>query len=285
MSITNLTIPLPNESLVTATAYVLPVTTPQTSQFPGIILCAGGSFKHLSQRENTLAALAFHSHGFNVYSLNYSLLLPETESLYPKPLHELASTVAFIRTNAKKLNQDPNAIITLGFSAGGHIVSALAGTWSTVKLASELALSSESIQPNAQILAYPLTDLTSFFTDKSVGINHITAVPELINTQKLVNAKTPPTFIWSSYTDTAVPLSNTLGYINQLAKNKISFESHIFSSGIHGTVLANSLTARPEKGASDINPHVATWVDLAIEWILSQFDVQKTSTSSFMPSK
>ncbi|MDN7144914.1 alpha/beta hydrolase [Liquorilactobacillus mali] len=271
MSIIELTIPLPNENLVTATAYVLPITTPKNKAFPGIVLCAGGSFKHLSQRENTLAALAFHSRGFNVYSLNYSLLSSETGSLYPAPLHEIASTVAFVRNNAKKLNQDPNAIITLGFSAGGHIVSALAGTWATVKLASELDLSNESIKPNAQILAYPLTDLTSFFTHKSTEINRITTIPELMNTQKLVNTKTPPTFIWNSYTDTAVPLSNTLGYIKQLAKNKIPFESHIFSSGIHGTVLANSLTARPEKGPADINAHVATWVNLAIEWAFSQF--------------
>lgn len=272
MSITELTIPLPNENFVTATAYVLPITTPKKMMFPGIIICAGGSFKHLSQRENTLAALAFHAHGFNVYSLNYSLLSTDTEPLYPIPLYELASTIAFIRTNAKKFNQNPDALTTLGFSAGGHIVSALSGTWATVKLTSELNLTSESIRPNAQILAYPLTDLTTFFTNKSTKINHITAIPELINTQRLVNAKTPPTFIWHSYTDTAVPLSNTLGYITQLAKNKVPFESHIFSSGIHGTVLANTLTARPEKGVSDINSRVATWVDLAISWMSSQFE-------------
>ncbi|WP_057829794.1 alpha/beta hydrolase fold domain-containing protein [Liquorilactobacillus cacaonum] len=271
MSISKIKIPLVNETFVSVTAYTLPLITSQDKNFPGIILCAGGSFMHLSERENTFAALAFQSRGFNVYALNYSLLSTGTLPLYPKPLHELAMTISFIRKNSKKFNQDPNKITIMGFSAGGHIVSALSGTWSTVKLTSELQLKKDDIQPNAQILAYPLTDLTTFFRDDANKIDAITDIPELINTQKLINSKVPPTFIWNSYTDKNVPLNNTLGYINQLAKNKIPFESHIFSSGIHGTVLANSLTARLEKGAADIDNHVAKWVDLSVEWLLQQF--------------
>ncbi|KRL05675.1 alpha/beta hydrolase [Liquorilactobacillus oeni] len=265
MSIKEFKIPLNNNTAVTVTAYLRPKLF-EGQLFPGLIICAGGSFKHLSQRENTVAALAYYARGYNVFSLHYSLIGDFTP-LYPQPIYELAATLGFLRKNAVKINQNPQALAVLGFSAGGHIVSALAGTWATVRLAEETQLANKMIRPNAQLLAYPVTDLTGGWPKELAEINKISETPELINTQKLVNKTTPPTFIWNSQTDEAVPLSNTLNYVQALVKNKISFEVHTFSSGIHGTVLANELTARPQKGAADIDHHTASWFELSLQWL------------------
>ncbi|KRL97762.1 MAG: alpha/beta hydrolase [Liquorilactobacillus satsumensis] len=265
MTIKELKIPLNNNTVATVTAYLRPqLYAGQT--FPGLIICAGGSFTQLSERETVAGALAYYARGFNVFALHYSLLADYTP-LYPQPLYELAATIAYLRKNAAKFKQQPHAIAMLGLSAGGHLVSALAGTWATVKLAEETQLDNEAIRPNAQLLAYPVTDLTSGWPKDFAEVKKITQTPELINTQKLVNQATPPTFIWNSQTDAAVAPSNTLNYVAALAKNKISFEAHTFSSGLHGTVLANELTARPQKGAADIDPHVATWFELSLQWL------------------
>ena len=64
--------------------------------------------------------------------------------------------------------------------------------------------------------------------------------------------------------DDAVPLENTLLFAQALRENNIPFELHVYPHGPHGLSLANAETDDSGMGTF---PHVATWMDLCIQWL------------------
>jgi dipeptidyl aminopeptidase/acylaminoacyl peptidase len=52
-----------------------------------------------------------------------------------------------------------------------------------------------------------------------------------------VNEETPPTFIFHTYEDQAVPAENALLFVSALNKFKIPCEFHLFQKGRHGVGL------------------------------------------------
>ena len=61
---------------------------------------------------------------------------------------------------------------------------------------------------------------------------------ELLSNEKHITSDTPPCFIWHTATDDAVPVENSIMLVEQLAKNKVHFEAHIYPVGCHGLGLA-----------------------------------------------
>ncbi|WEV70920.1 alpha/beta hydrolase [Lactobacillus sp. ESL0785] len=242
--------------------------------YPAVILCPGGGYTQLSDRESEIIALNFLAQDYHVFVLNYSLL--PSSKLYPKPLIEAAKTFNIIEKYAKDYLIDTSRIVMAGFSAGGHVATLYSGmTDEWIRHYS----SAKIIRPYRQLLGYPLIDyqLTHDFTAKE--ITQVLGDFTDGAAQKLVTSSTPPTFIWATKTDELVPIQNTLSYVAALAENDVDFEEHIFGWGPHGLSLANEQTdyLPTDKKHADrefLNQHVAKWFDLAIEWLKqTKFDI------------
>ena len=82
--------------------------------------------------------------------------------------------------------------------------------------------------------------------------------------QFFVNEDTPPTFVWHTLTDDAVPVENAFKIVAALHEKKIKTEFHLFPEGPHGLSLANELTSGHDY---QNKPHVAKWFDLAIDFV------------------
>ena len=83
--------------------------------------------------------------------------------------------------------------------------------------------------------------------------------------EKHAGAQNPPTFLWHTYNDPAVPVENSLLLVEALRKAGISVELHIFPDGPHGLSLANRETASSpdEKEYTAVQP----WMELSCTWI------------------
>lgn len=146
----------------------------------------------------------------------------------------------------------------------------------------------EMLKPNAVILAYPGVDYVTMYEifKKSGGSaaemffksTSVTIGSEDMSLEKLkeisavyyVDRNTPPTFVWITADDKYVPVESVITYVNALAQNKVSFEFHVFEKGGHGLSLADKTVARtPEQ----VNPSVAKWVELAINWLETRPEV------------
>lgn len=238
-------------------------------KFPAVIICPGGGYDYLSDRENEPVALRFAGHGVQAFVLRYSCV----NKKFPTAVLELASAVKYIRDNHKKYQVDKDKIFVLGFSAGGHLAGSLSNFYDKDIITFALGVTPDEIKPNGCILCYPVITSDSKFTHESSVLNLIgddktseeaLKLRELVSLENRVSESTPPTFIWHTADDTAVPVENTIRYMASLSKHKIPFESHIYEWGNHGLSLCDYQTS---SGDHHIIPVNEKWVEHAVSWI------------------
>ena len=237
---------------------------------PAVIICPGGGYEYLSDRETLPVAMRFASHGINAFILRYSIISP-----FPAALLELAYAVKYVRENAEKYDIDPDKILLCGFSAGGHLTASLGTLWNSEYLQSIIG-STEMFKPNGMILCYPVITSGKYRHKGSIesilGKNPSEKMLELVSLEKQVSGKTPKTFIWHCSDDQTVPVENTINFTKALSQYKVPFECHIFPYGGHGLALADESTAKHE---GHINTECAQWTKLAVEWIKREFMTEK----------
>ena len=84
--------------------------------------------------------------------------------------------------------------------------------------------------------------------------------------EKLVDADTPPVFLWHTLTDATVPVENTLLLEDALRKAGVPHEVHLFPHGVHGLALADFETYDPARGRRP-DRHLARWQAVCAEWL------------------
>lgn len=234
---------------------------------PGIVVCGGGAYMYVSDREMEPVALRFAAMGFNVYVVRYRV----APYRYPCAVQDIACAVAYVRKNAQRYQQDPNQIAVLGFSAGGHAACSLGVMWPDAALWAADGLTPEQVKPNAMVLCYPvITGGPHAHRGSFVNLTGTTdlAVHAQYSLDEKVTEQTPPTFLWTTWDDAAVPCQNTLLMATALRAHNIPAELHIYPHGAHGLSLADETTwcSLPDM----LEPTVTSWPDLAATFLRGQ---------------
>ncbi|WP_294602347.1 alpha/beta hydrolase [uncultured Lactobacillus sp.] len=241
-----------------------------TPEHPLAIVVPGGSFDHLSQRESEPVALAFNNRGFNSVVMEYNLVQDEGD-IYPDAGLDVLTTVKYFRDHAQEYQIDPNKIVTIGFSAGGHVTSFANSMANSSKYQKEFGFKSEEVLPNKTILGYPLINLTKIGFDIPEDEQDKVPQDEFIKDSSLgVTTNTPATFIFHAWDDPVVLVTNTFEYAAALHDNKVPCEVHIFNRGGHGFSLARKDMVVKGREWQE-NPHAAHWFELAQEWLTSEW--------------
>lgn len=231
---------------------------------PVVIICPGGGYEFLSDREAEPIAVRMNAAGFHACVLKYSVAL----SVFPQALLELAQAVRLIRESAAQWNADPEKIIICGFSAGGHLACSLGTFWQEPWIAQELGGEKELYRPNGLILGYPV--VTSGALAHEGSIRNITGGDEKLrgkmSLENQVTKDMPPVFLWHTYEDNAVPVENSILLAQSLCREKIPMELHIYPHGPHGLSLASEETGMPD-GTGGVEPHCQGWAELAAQWV------------------
>lgn len=221
---------------------------------PALVVCPGGGYDHLSQRETDPPALEFFAKGYQVFLLSYSVLEGAGQK---RPLHQLAAAVAAIRENSTVWGVDPEKIAVMGFSAGGHLAASLGAYWQTISPVS---------QPNALVLCYPVITMGQFThpgTRRYVTAGDPALEAEL-SIENQVTAAFPPTFLWHTVDDGSVPMENSLLLVGALRKNGVPFECHFFAHGEHGLSTCTREVETP-------SPACRPWLELSRNWLNALF--------------
>lgn len=237
---------------------------------PLAIVVPGGSFDHFSQRESEPVALAFNSRGFNSVVMDYNLVQDEGD-IYPDAGLDVLATVKYYREHAEDYNIDPKKIVTIGFSAGGHIVSIANYMANADKYKKLYSFKSKDVLPNKTILGYPLINIAKIGID--IPEDEQGKVPEdkaLRDSALGVTRETPATFVFQAWDDPMVLVSNSIEYIQALYDHQVPCEAHLFNKGVHGFSLARPDMVVKDRPWQD-NPHAAHWFNLAMEWLDSEW--------------
>lgn len=238
---------------------------------PAMLICPGGGYGFLSDREAEPIAVAFLAKGFNTFILNYST--NEMAANY-NPVCEAALAIKHIRENAEKYNIDKDKVFIVGFSAGGHLACSSGTLWNCEKVREALGKDAPVGigKPNGMILSYPV--ITAFDNTHLGTIFNVCGTNEPTDEQRKefsleyhVDATTPPAFIWHTFEDELVPPQNSLCLAKAMKENNVPFELHIYPKGPHGLSLASEETWSGWDGM--IQEPVQEWIDLATRWTKS----------------
>lgn len=236
---------------------------------PAVLIFPGGGYEFISPREAEPVALKVLGMGYHAFILKYSVY----PALYPTALRQAAQAILLIRHNAAAWHVDPDRIIVLGFSAGGHLAASLATMWSAPVL-QDAASDPRLLRPSGLALAYSV--LTAGQYTHQSSIDHLLG-PEKHNPTLLhdvspelhVTAETPPTFLWHTMADDLVPAENSLQFVQKLRSAGVPAELHLFPNGGHGLSLAADETRTPQ--GTEVDPQVAIWPTLFQNWVKENF--------------
>ncbi len=233
---------------------------------PLILICPGGGYEFLSDREGESIAFKFNSFGYHAAIINYSIA-PVT---YPTQLLEVSAAVKFFKDHAEDFFIDPDRIAIYGASAGGHAAADYATGYFRDEVTSVLKVSPDYLKPAGMILAYPVITSGEFahrgsFDNLLGELRDNKKMLDYLSIENRITKETPPAFIWHTFPDGCVPVENSLLLAEAMKKENIPFELHIFPSGDHGLGLADEITLSPNR--TEINKGAAQWIDLCRVWL------------------
>lgn len=238
---------------------------------PLVLICPGGGYQYTSDREAEIFAMQFLGMGYHAAVLRYSC----APARYPVALTELATAMLLIRENAEKWHVDPNQILVLGCSAGGHLAASLGVFWQEDFLAETVGLAAgrqSLLRPDGLILCYPVIT-SGEFAHKGSFVNllgdKLEELEAKLSLENQVTDKVPPVFIWHTFTDGSVPVENSLMFVSALRWAGVSTEFHMYPCGGHGLGLANRLSM--SAGGGGVQEECTSWIPLVHTWIESRY--------------
>lgn len=252
---------------VTLTAYVAGTdrTLPFNERRRAILILPGGGYAGCAPIESEPIAHHFLAAGFNAFVLEYTTAATGSP-LWPSPLVDASAAMKYIRDHADELHVDPAYVFAIGFSAGGHLASALATLWDNDEIEALLGMEKGYNRPTGVILSYAVTSLaihghTRSFA-KILGSDKRKESQDAVSTELQVSEKTAPAFIWHTRTDDGVSVRHSLVFAKALADHGIPFEMHIYPEGPHGISLNNDIVGRSYPAAD-------AWAHDCVRWMKS----------------
>jgi acetyl esterase/lipase len=231
-----------------------------------VVICPGGGYGFLAlDHEGKQVAEWLNARGVAAFVLRYRIVVPNKRPapLHPAPLLDVQRALRTVRAKAAEYHVKSDRIGVWGFSAGGHLASSAATHFDAGKPDAEDPIDRVSCRPDFSIFAYPVVSMDSSIahggTRKNLlGNNPDPALLELMSNDKHVTKDTPPTFIFHTDDDTAVPVANSLLYYLACKKHGVSVEMHSYAHGTHGVGLALK------------DPILRTWPERLEAWMTSR---------------
>ena len=203
-----------------------------------VIICAGGGYGELNiKREGYIIAEAFNKNGFAAFVLKYRLPVDITnKDKSTAPLQDAQQAIKIVRDSAEKWNIDPNKIGIMGFSAGGHLAATLGSHYDDLLIENDSKI---SLRPDFMLLIYPVISFRRHFGHIGSRNNLLGKSPskksiDYFSNELHVNKLTPPTFLVHAGDDKIVKVTNSIKFYEELQKNDVTSELHIYAKGGHG---------------------------------------------------
>ena len=215
-----------------------------------VLVCPGGGYHILAMDlEGTEVCEWLNSLGVNAALLKYRVPKREGLERHAAPLQDAQRALGLVRSRAKEFKIDPQRIGALGFSAGGHLIAALASSAAQRTYPSMDDADSASCRPDFNLIIYP-----GYLVLKEEG--------DKINPSVQVTTNHPPTFLAMTQDD-PVRVENAVLYYLALKQAGVPSELHVYPKGGHGYGLRRSEHA------------VTTWPDRAADWMRSRGWLQR----------
>jgi acetyl esterase/lipase len=230
----------------------------EASTGAAVVVCPGGGYAHLAvDHEGRVPARFLNSLGAAAFVLHYRIA-PRYH--HPAPLQDAQRALRMVRARSNEWHIDANRIGIWGFSAGGHLASTAATHFDRGQADALDPIERVSSRPDFAILSYAVITMEPPYTHMGsrknlLGPNPAAELVESLSNEKQVRTDTPPTFLFHTTADSAVPSENSVKFYEALRKAGVPAELHIYEVGRHGVGLAPN------------DPILSTWTDRLAAWL------------------
>jgi len=226
-----------------------------------LLVIPGGSYRFVSfVNEGLDVAERMLAYGVTVCVLTYRLPGEGWQNRSDVPLQDAQRAVRVMRSRAGQLGFDANAVSVLGFSAGGHLAATLATqhaetTYPAVDASDEL-----DPRPRAAGLIYPVITMEKPVTHAESRMRLLGDSPTDEQVahrcpEQHVDSTTPPAFLVHAFDDGAVPVDNSLRFMNAMRSAQRPVETHLLQEGGHAF------------GVGSPNTPAASWIEMFSMWL------------------
>ncbi|WP_461484942.1 alpha/beta hydrolase fold domain-containing protein [Pedobacter sp.] len=179
----------------------------------------------------------FFKLGYAVATIEYRLA---KDAPAPAAVEDVRSALCFLLKDAK-YNIDPNKVVLMGGSAGGHL-ALLAGYQETNKQFDVDCDYKKTIKIAAVVDKYGITDVWEYINSKNGSRNGIwlgdkskdTAFAKQLSPLNYVTKASPPTFIVHGTADPSVNYQHSVRLKEALDKNGVKNQMITVKDGLHG---------------------------------------------------
>lgn len=246
------------------TLHTYPTKGSENHTGAAVVICPGGGYGGLAtDHEGHQPAKWFNERGVTAFVLHYRL--GSAGYHYPAQLADVQRAVRTARASASELGLDPSRIAVMGFSAGGHLASMAATLYDEPAYDPVDAVDQVSARPDLAILCYPVISMDPKVTHGGSRKNLLgpdraedPAWANKVSSEKNVTAETPPTFLFQTDEDAAVPAENAVRFYLALRENGVPAEMHVYERGPHGVGLYRG------------DPVLGTWSERLDDWLRSR---------------
>jgi acetyl esterase/lipase len=225
---------------------------------PAVIVFPGGGYAWLAtNHEGRQVANWLNACGVVAFVVKYRL---GPKYHHPVELGDAQRAIRWVRSRAAELHVAPSKIGIMGFSAGGHLASTAETHFDGGDPNAADPIDRASSRPDFAILAYPVISFIAGYShcgswENLLGKDASPDMRRALSNEFNVTPQTPPTFLFSSSTDTVVPPENAVAFYLALQKAKVPAELHIFQAAPHGV------------GLDLDDPSVGEWSTLLLHWL------------------
>ncbi len=130
---------------------------PPAEPVPGILMVHGGSWRNGDKSIYKYYTVRFAQQGYVAATVGYRLI---GEAIYPAAVQDVNCAIRWMRAHADELGVDPDRIVVMGGSAGGHLAMMAAYAEGMPHLEGECPHEGVSSEVAAVVNLYGPTDIT-----------------------------------------------------------------------------------------------------------------------------
>lgn len=218
---------------------------------PTVIICPGGAYVSLArENEGYTVAKRMEAAGWRAFVLNYRY----SPNYWPEPAKDLVLAVKYVRANADRYGVDPDRLMVMGYSAGGHLCASYGAWYEEIETALMADLKQEvpalwekyqgiPMRPDMICLSYALVSCME--DDACYG--NLTggdeSLREKLSIERQVRPGYPKTFVWACEDDELVPVDNARWMDAALEKAGVPHLTKLYPTGGHGCGLGAGTSA------------------------------------------
>ncbi len=209
----------------------------------GVVVFPGGGYGGLAvDHEGHQIAKFFNDFGVAAFVVHYRL--GSKGYHHPTQLNDARRAIRSVRAEAETFGVDPKRLGSMGFSAGGHLCSMTGTMFDHGEPNAVDPIERKSSRPDFLVLCYPVISLSTEHAHAGSRRNLLGGdVPadsykaRQVSTELQIRPDTPPTFLFHTGEDTAVPVENSILFYLGVHQLGIPAEMHIYQKGPHGVGL------------------------------------------------